>query len=248
MSVALVTGGTGTLGRSVVAGLKSRGDEVRVLSRRAGAGTHVGDLSAGVGVAPAVSGADLVVHAASDTHRFGRADVRQTRNLLRAAAGVGHLLYVSIVGIDEIPYAYYRQKLACEREIATSGVPHTILRATQFHELIGLVLGAVRRLPLAPLPLDFRFQSIAASEVASAVVDLIGREPTGALEQMGGPEVHTLGEMAGAWRAARGGPRVVRLPLPGKSAAGFRAGKNTCPDRAVGRQRWVDFVAAGGAQ
>jgi uncharacterized protein YbjT (DUF2867 family) len=244
VSVVLVTGGSGTLGRSVVAGLEARGDDVRVLSRRAGNGTHVGDLATGVGVSAAAVGVDLIVHAASDTHRLGRADVRQTRNLLQAATDVRHLLYVSIVGIDEIPFAYYRHKLACEREIAASGVPHTILRATQFHELIAMVLGAVRRLPVAPLPLDFRFQSIASSEVASAVVDLVGRDPTGALEHMGGPEVLTLGEMAGAWRAAHGRPRVVRLPLRGRVAAGFRAGRNTCPDHAVGRQSWEEFVAS----
>jgi uncharacterized protein YbjT (DUF2867 family) len=245
VSVVLVTGGTGTLGRSVVAGLRARGDELRVLSRRPGAGTHVGDLTTGAGVAAAADGVDLVVHAASDTHRLGHADLRQTRHLLEVSKNLRHLLYVSIVGIDRIPYAYYRNKLACEREIAASGVPHTILRATQFHELIAMVLTPVSRLPVVPLPLDFRFQSIASSEVGEAVVDLVHREPGGGLEEIGGPEVQTLDEMARIWRANRGRPRTfVRLPIPGRVADGFREGRNTCPERALGRQRWEEFIAA----
>ncbi len=245
MSVVLVTGGTGTLGRSIVAGLRARGDEVRVLSRRPGAGTHVGDLSTGEGVAAAVADAELVVHAASDTHRLGPADLRQTRSLLDASKSVGHLLYVSIVGIDRIPFVYYRNKLACEREIAASVVPYTILRATQFHELIAMLLAPASRLPVAPLPLDFRFQSIASSEVGDAVVDLVHREPRGGLEEIGGPEVHTLEAMVRVWQAKHGRPRhFVRLPIPGKVADGFREGRNTCPNRAVGRQRWEEFVAA----
>jgi nucleoside-diphosphate-sugar epimerase len=107
MSTLLVTGGTGALGRHIVARLRERGDDVRVLSRRPGAGTHVGDLSTGEGVAEAARDAELVVHAASDTfRRLGRSDLDQTRNLLDAAKDANHLLYVSIVGIDSIPYVY----------------------------------------------------------------------------------------------------------------------------------------------
>src|SRR4051794_6980079 len=133
MSVVLVTGGTGVLGRHVVSLARERGHDVRVLSRRPGAGTHVGDLATGAGVAEAARGAELVVHAASDTRRLGRSDLEQTRRLLAAARDARHLLFISIVGIDAIPYAYYRRKLACERAVAASGVPHTTLRATQFH-------------------------------------------------------------------------------------------------------------------
>ena len=109
LSVVLVTGGTGTLGRHAVRLLQERGHEVRSLSRRGG--THRGDLSTGAGVPEALAGAELVLHAASDARRrFGRADPALTRNLLAAArgAGVRHLLYVSIVGIDRIPYPYYK--------------------------------------------------------------------------------------------------------------------------------------------
>lgn len=245
MSTVLVSGGTGTVGRHIVARLRERGDEVRVLSRRPGGGTHVGDLSTGEGVADAARGAELVVHAASDTRRLGRSDLDQTTNLLRAAHDASHLLYVSIVGIDHIPYVYYRHKLACEQAIASSTMPYTILRATQFHELVGWLMRGAERLPLAPLPLDFRFQTVAAEEVASRTAELVHSDPRRGIAYFGGPEVLTLEQMAHAWRDQRGRPRrLVRLPAPGKIGRGFREGRNTCPEHAEGTQTWAQFVAS----
>jgi uncharacterized protein YbjT (DUF2867 family) len=114
VAVVLVTGGTGRLGTHLVPILRGRGHDVRVLSRRAGAGTHVGDLTSGEGLAEAAAGAELVLHAASDERRLGRPDLEQTRRVVAAAGAARHLLYVSIVGIDAIPLAYYKHKLACE--------------------------------------------------------------------------------------------------------------------------------------
>jgi uncharacterized protein YbjT (DUF2867 family) len=244
VTTVLVTGGTGTLGRFLVPLLREEGHEVRVLSRRPGAGTHVGDLTTGVGVADAARGADLLVHAASDTRRLGRRDIEQTRHLLEGAPHARHLVYVSIVGIDAIPFAYYRQKLACEGLLASGGVPHTVLRATQFHELIARVLRAAERLPTAPLPLDFSFQTVAAAEVAQRATSLLGGEPLGRTEDLGGPEVLTLSQMAATWRSARGRPRAfVRLPVFGRVGQAFRDGLNTCPEHADGQQTWARFVA-----
>jgi uncharacterized protein YbjT (DUF2867 family) len=245
MSTVLVTGGTGALGRHVVADLRERGDEVRVLSRRPAAGTHVGDLNTGAGVAEAARGAELVVHAASDSRRLGRSDLDQTEHLLQAAQDAEHVLYVSIVGIDSIPYVYYRHKLACEQRIASSGTPYTILRATQFHELIGWLMRAVERLPLAPLPLDFRFQTIAAGEVAKRTAELLHSSPRAGVLQLGGPEVLMLEQMALAWRDLRGRPRrLARIPAPGRIGRAFREGRNTCPEHADGAQTWAQFVAS----
>jgi uncharacterized protein YbjT (DUF2867 family) len=245
MSTVLLTGGTGALGRHIAARLRERGDEVRVLSRRSGAGTHVGDLNTGAGVADAARGAELIVHAASATFTFGRADPDQTANLLSCASGVRHLLYVSIVGIDSIPYPYYKRKLESERRIAASGIPYTILRATQFHELIGWLMRSAERLPLAPLPLDFSFQTIAAEEVATRSAELIHAHPRQELVDVGGPEVLTLGQMAELWRTERGRPRrLMRLPTAGRIARAFREGRNTCPQHAEGTQTWAQYVAA----
>jgi uncharacterized protein YbjT (DUF2867 family) len=152
----LVTGGNGTLGRGVVARLLDAGHEVRVLSRHprpagvpAGMGWVTGELLSGEGLADAVAGVAAVVHCAGDPRR-PRVDVDGTRNLLQTAraAGTPHLVYISIVGIDQVPYRYYQAKLQAERLIQASGLPWTILRATQFHQLILLVAG----LPSGQLP------------------------------------------------------------------------------------------------
>jgi uncharacterized protein YbjT (DUF2867 family) len=127
--------------------------------------------------------------------------------------------------------------------IASGGVPHTILRATQFHELIARLLESVGRLPLAPLPLDFRFQSVAAADVAGRLAALLAAGPSGRAPDFGGPEVLTLEEMIRSWRAARGGlRRVVKVPVPGRIGRGYREGRNTCPDHAEGRQTWARFL------
>lgn len=247
MSTVLVTGGTGILGTALTPELRRRGHDVRVLSRQVGAGTHLGDLTTGGGVVAAAEGADLVVHAASDSRRFGRADDRQTEALLaavRSAGAVRHLLYVSIVGVDAIPFGYYRRKLACERLVAGSGVPWTVFRATQFHELVAELLRRAGKLPVAPLPLDFQFQPVAALEVATRIADLLDAGPGGRAPDFGGPEVRTLGQLAWMWRAARGRPRrIVNLRLPGRVARGFRRGDNTCPEHADGSLPWAESIA-----
>ncbi len=246
MSVVLVTGGSGTFGRKLVPLLAERGHEVRVLSRRPGAGTHVGDLATGTGVTEAASGAELIVHAASDSsvRSGGRTDLAQTENLLAAATGCRHLLYLSIVGIDDIPFGYYQRKLACEQAIAASLVPSTTLRATQFHELIGMTLRSVSRWPAALLPLSFRFQSVAAAEVAARAAELLDAEPTGRAPDFGGPQVLTGRQIVAQWRAVRGRPRaVIGVRLPGEVARAFTQGRNTCPDHADGRQTWAEFLA-----
>ena len=250
----LVTGGTGVFGRKAVALLLAGGHEVRVFTRRTApilpprAIPFRGDLSRGEGVGTAVEGAEAILHAASNTGPgLGRGDVEGTRHLLEAAkgAGVRHLLYVSIVGIDRIPLSYYRRKLACERRIAESGIPYTILRATQFHELLAGGLRKVERWPLAPLPLSWKFQPVAAEEVASRAVDLLERAVPGRAPDFGGPEVLTLREMVAVWRSVRGrGPRAMPLPMFGTVAKGFREGGNTCPERADGRRTWAEFVRA----
>jgi uncharacterized protein YbjT (DUF2867 family) len=230
----VVTGGTGALGRHAVRALRERGHVVRVVAR--GTGFDLRD-----GADEAVKGAGLVLHAASDTRRIGATDARQTRNLVAACGRVRHLLYVSIVGVDAIPYRYYRRKLECERLIDQSSVPHTILRATQFHELVDSVLTTLGRWPLAPLPLNAKGQLVAAADVAARCVELLEGEPLGRAPDFGGPEVLTLRQVLELWPG-----RVRTLPLPtmGRVLRGFRAGLNTTPDHPNGVQTWAQYIAA----
>jgi uncharacterized protein YbjT (DUF2867 family) len=250
----LVTGGTGHLGRAVVAAARAAGHTPRILSRRprpsdtpADAEWATADLATGAGLPDALAGADAVVHAAS-APRQADADVQGTQRLARAAraAGTGHVVYVSIVGVDRIPYAYYQRKLACEDVLAASGVPHSILRATQFHSFVDALLGAAARLPLVlPLPAGFHMQSVATEEVAARLLRALADGPHGRLPDFGGPEPLPLAAAAAAWKAARGVRKpTVPVPLPGRTAAAFRAGANLVPDGERGAVRWQDWLAA----
>jgi hypothetical protein len=97
-------------------------------------------------------GVELVLHAASDPHyRSGAGDAQQTRNLL-APCTSRHFVYVSIVGIDRIPYAYYRHKLECERLIPRKRRRPHDPAGNPFHELIEAIFTKLARWPLAPLP------------------------------------------------------------------------------------------------
>ena len=98
----------------------------------------------------AVRDVDVIVHCASSPRKTREIDVEGTKRLLKAAdrAGVSHVVFISIVGIDRNPYfPYYRMKLETERLIESSPVPGTILRATQFHEFVLGILRFLERLP-----------------------------------------------------------------------------------------------------
>jgi len=150
----LVTGGTGALGRDLVVALRSAGYRTRVMSRRPGTGADwaQGDLATGKGLDAAVADMEAVVHAgsaAAQPWRLRATDVHGTRRMLEAAnrAHVKHFVYVSIVGMEGIAYPYYRAKLAAEAIVAEDIVPWSTLRATQFHTLMEIFLGAFSRLP-----------------------------------------------------------------------------------------------------
>lgn len=230
MLTVLVTGGTGTLGRHVVSGLREAGIQPRVLTRREGkAADHVtGDLATGAGLTAAVSGADTVIHCATHV-RYRRVDIAGSERLLAVARehGVGHFVYISIVGIDDNPFSYYRTKLRAEELIAASGVPYTILRVTQFHELILSVVAGLAKPPLAPVPKGFKSQPIDTEAVAARLVTLAAGEPVGRARDIGGPRVDTLADLLQVYCATRSKSRML-LPIgvPGKTGRAFRAGAN----------------------
>jgi uncharacterized protein YbjT (DUF2867 family) len=250
----LVTGGSGRLGRELVPLLSAAGHSVRILSRvqRAGHDLHVsqavGDLATGAGIPEAVADIDVVVHAASNSRNAGAVDVEGTQRLIDVARtdGVRHLLYVSIVGIDRIPFAYYQRKLEAERLIAESGVPFSILRATQFHSFVASLLNEASRYPfMMPIPSGFFVQSVAVEEVAARLCRAIDEGPCGRLRDFGGPEVLPVEEVATAWIGhTRPYVGLWAIPIysPGKVAAAFRAGYNTCPDGDRGTETWRDWL------
>ncbi len=248
----LVTGGTGTLGRHVVALLRQSGHRARILSRepRGHVDAVQGDLRTGAGLARALAGMDAVIHAASATREplAGRAtDVRGTRRLLGLAldAKIHHFVYVSIVGIDGVAYPYYRTKLAAESVVRDDRVPWSILRATQFHSFLEGVLRAFARLPgVLAIPLSWQFQPVESKEVAQRLVDVVLDQPAGMLPDFGGPQVRDFRSIADSWLAARKDTRrLTNLWLPFKFSRLIAAGKLTCPDHKDGVVTFDDYLA-----
>jgi uncharacterized protein YbjT (DUF2867 family) len=245
MQPILVTGGTGTLGRSVVRELTRAGRDVRVLSRRPGDGHVVGDLVTGAGIDEAVRGAGAIIHCATDT-RAPRNDVTGTGNLIAAAHrhGAPHLVYVSIVGVDRVPLGYYRVKREVEQLVTASGLPWTILRATQFHDLVLTLSRLLARPPVLVVPAGTSMQPVDSGEVAARLVQLAQGDPAGWAPELGGPEVVPFADLARAYLRATGRRRpVLPVRLPGRVARGYREGGHLAPAHADGRRTFEDFLA-----
>ena len=244
----LVTGGTGVLGSYLVPRLAARGHDVRVLSRRpwahvpAGATGWQGDVLTGEGLAAAVEGADAVIHAATSPRRRGRrTEVDGTRRMLgEARSAAAHFIYVSIVGVDRVGFPYYKAKLAAEDVVQSEGDRWTILRATQFHDLLDM---ALRQRVFAGTT-NMPFQPVDAGEVADRLVDAVESGPGGRVEDFGGPETLTLRELADVRRRVTG-KRTLLLRLPRVGfLRDFASGGHLCPDQACGKITWEEWLRA----
>lgn len=244
----LVTGGTGTLGRHVVPLLRASGHAVRILTRHPRPATDgvayvTGDLLTGEGVEAAVDGVETVLHLAGGP----KGDDEATRTLVRAAsrAGVRHLVYISVVGADRVPLAWMRTKLESERAVADSGIPWTILRAAQFHDLALTMVEKMAKLPVLPVPGGLRLQPVDAREVAARLAELTLGTPSGLVPDLTGPDVHDLAALARPY-LRRTGRRRPMLPvrIPGKAGRAYRAGANlTLEGAEEGKRTWEEFLA-----
>jgi uncharacterized protein YbjT (DUF2867 family) len=214
-----ILGGTGTAGRALARELAGRGHTVVVLSRH---GERPVDVTRPDGLAAALAGLDAVVDTL-DGPRLNPAPVLVDglRNVTAAAAaaGVRHLVSLSIVGIERVPIGYYRAKLAQEAVLREGPVPATVVRATQFHGLIGAAFAATARygvLPTGRLPL----QPVDPRDVAVALAEAVEAGPGRDGDAIAGPEILRLHELARIWSAARG---IRRLPVPVPALGPLRA-------------------------
>lgn len=233
----LITGGTGTLGRDLVPLLPG----ASILSRTAGENRRVADLATGAGLDAALAGIDTVIHLAD-----GKDQAAVTRTLVDAAsrAGVRHLVFISIVGIDRIPFAYYTAKLAAERVVTEGPVPFTVLRTTQFHQFAAMLYEAQRFSPFIFSP-KLSIQPIDTRVVAARLAELAAGAPAGRVADMGGPEVLTGDELTRLMKAARGWKRAaIRFSLPGKTWAAYAAGHHLAPDARSGGRTFAEFLAS----
>ncbi|GAA2125897.1 SDR family oxidoreductase [Actinomadura napierensis] len=245
----LLTGGTGTLGRHVLPLLLDAGRDVRVLSRRAhddadGVEYVTGDLLKDEGVERAVEGVETVLHLAGGA----KGDDEAARNLARAAAraGVRHMVLISVVGADRVPLGYLRTQLRAEEALIESGVPWTILRAAQFHDLVFGVAQKMAKMPVVPAPGGLRFQPVDPRDVAARLAGLALGAPGGRVPDLVGPKVYRIDELVRGYLEAAGKHRLMMpVRMPGKAGRAYRDARNLSLEGAdTGELTWEDFLAA----
>ena len=192
-----VVGASGLIGSKVVTALTSQGQDVVAASHATGV-----DVLTGSGLADALAGADAVVDVSNSPKLDGVSAMEffttSTPNLVAAArqAGVGHFVALSIVGVDGLPDSgYMRAKVAQEKIIAESGVPYTIVRATQFAEFTDAIVASFTVGDEVRVP-DALIQPIPADEVAAVVARAAVAGPVNGIVNIGGPKTITFEQLA----------------------------------------------------
>lgn len=206
----VVIGGSGLIGTKLVRNLQNLGHEAVSASPRSGVNAVTGE-----GLDRALAGVDVVVDV-SNSPSFADEAVMEfftvsNRNLTAAEAkgGVKHHVALSIVGADRIPDSgYMRAKVAQEQIIRASGIPFTILRATQFFEFLDAIAGSGESGDAVRIP-PAAFQPVAAEDVAAALVPLVLEAPTGRTVDLAGPERLGMDEMIRRHLALRNDLRRV---------------------------------------
>jgi uncharacterized protein YbjT (DUF2867 family) len=205
----VVIGGTGLIGSKTVAILRQGGHEVVAASPKSGINSITGE-----GLKAAMTGAQVVIDLANSPSFEDKAVLEffetSGRNLLaaEAAAGVRHHVALSIVATDRTDNGYFRAKVAQEKLIKASGLPYTIVRATQFLEFLGGIADSSadgNRVRLPPI----LFQPIAADDVAAIVADVALAAPRGGIVEIAGPERVPFNDMIARYLKAIGDPREV---------------------------------------
>lgn len=220
-----IAGGTGVVGRPTVDAVRNAGHEAVVLSRSQGV-----DLVTRKGLDAALVGVDAVIDTANVTTLKADAAIEffttATGNLINAAAdaGVRHIVLLSIVGIDRMPYDYYAGKVAQETVVEASSVPWTIQRATQFHEFAAQMFARAKIGPFRVAP-RARTQPVAAQDVGERLAALAAGDAQGRAQDIAGPREEALDAMVKAYaRAAGHRGWIPSINVPTAQMKGMRAG------------------------
>jgi uncharacterized protein YbjT (DUF2867 family) len=243
-----IIGASGLIGTKVVDLLTAAGHEVVATSRSTGL-----DVLTGEGLADALAGADVLIDVVNSPSFEDEAVLQffstSATNLAAAAktAGVGHYVALSIVGADGLPDSgYMRAKVVQEKTIVDSGIPYSVVRATQFHEFAeaitgSLVVGDEVRAP------DGLIQLIASDDVAAEVARVAVSPPLGGIANIGGPEKFSFADMAMAVVAKHGNDRTV-LVDPQATYFGTLVDEDhslvTGDDAVIATTRFTDWLAA----
>ncbi|QZA06456.1 SDR family oxidoreductase [Mycolicibacter heraklionensis] len=242
-----VMGASGQIGTKVVELLRAAGHETVAAARNTGVDVLTGD-----GLAEALSGADVLVDVVNSPD-YADGPVlefftKATNNQVAAAeaADVGHYVVLSIVNCDGLPDSgYMRAKVAQERIIADSGLPYTIVRATQFHEFADGIIASLTVDGEVRVP-EGLIQPVAGADVAAEVARAAQAAPVDGIVNIGGPQKLTFGELAALVLAHRG----ESLPIVVDPAAvyfGTKVGDTglvTGDDATLATTRLLDWQAA----
>ncbi len=241
----VVIGGTGLIGTKLVKTLRERGHDVLAAAPKTGVNTITRE-----GLAAAMDRTDVVVDVANAPVWDDKAvlDFFETsgRNLLaaEAAAGVRHHIALSIVGSERLPdNGYFRAKVAQENLVKASGIPYTIVRATQFFEFVGgiaqsaTVDGEVRVSPAL-------FQPIASDDVADALANVALATPLNGTIEVAGPEAIPLDEVVRHFLRATSDDRKVVPDIHARYFGATLDDQSLTPGRNphLGQTRFNDWV------
>jgi len=206
----VVIGGTGLIGSKAVSMLRQAGHEVVAASPKTGVNSITGE-----GLKEAMAGTQVVIDLANAPSWEDKAVLAffetSGRNVhaAEAAAGVQHHVAVSIVGTDRMPdNGYFRAKVAQEKLIEASGIPYTIIRATQFMEFLGGIADASAQGSTVRLSPGL-FQPIAADDVAAITADVALAAPRNGIVEIAGPERAPFNEIVARYLKAVSDPRQV---------------------------------------
>ena len=241
----VVIGGTGLIGSKLVTKLNTHGHEAVPASPNSGVNTLTGE-----GLAEILKGAEVVVDV-SNSPSFEDAAVLKffetsTRNLLKfeAAAGVGHHVALSIVGVERLSESgYMRAKIAQEKLIKESSIPYSIVHATQFFEFIKSIADAATTGDKVRIP-PVAFQPIASNDVASALLHAATSKPLNGITEVAGPERFRFDEFIRRGLSARNDPREV-IADPHARYFGVELSENSLVptgDAQLGETRFEDWL------
>jgi uncharacterized protein YbjT (DUF2867 family) len=242
----VIIGGTGLIGSKLVTKLREHGHEAVAASPASGVNALTGE-----GLAEVLQGASVVVDV-SNSPSFEEAAVMEffttsTRNLLRyeTAAGVTHHVALSVVGTERIPDSpYLRAKNAQETLITESGIPYSIVHATQFFEFVGRIADEATDGTTVRLP-PVLFQPMAADDVAKAVGRIAVGAPLNGTVEVAGPQQFRFDELIRQGLRARNDPREV-VADPHARYFGAELGERSLvpgDDAQLGEIRFAEWLA-----
>lgn len=245
MKKLFVTGGTGLLGQQFLAQAAQANFEVLLGVRNpATAPQQFPSITFDLDQPDApldLAGVDTIVHLASNTQDLkADSDLMGIQGLLKAIESypIQHFIYMSIVGVDQVPVKYFKNKHRVEQLIQQQGIPYSILRATQFFEFFEQEIDTQLKKRLAIVP-NLRYQPIATTVVAQHLLQLCQGTPLQGIQEIGGPEVFFFKDAIWQYQQKSGDRSLVLgipNPLLGKLGRALTTGKR------VDGPLWGEYV------